>query len=349
MADQKDDNQKRGCGCCGEKRDHDDKKDHCENKCVSECEYGQQTMEFYSYIQSVENAAFALSNLPVGQARLGNLYVGPKSSIDYQLTDGTNTTFWTMSPTCDYETCIVNTQTLAYATVPASKGNFSPGNPYSVKVSPSSALTSPAPAVTFNDPDPLPAGQFLGTYQNNGNEYTLFSFNDSDLLNTNVLAFIAGTAPNSKQLTRLLPQAPIVEPVKYFGLRDLLLIVEYLVKKINELCLPELAKVSVIDRLVAALHKIHDDASRYYGNDDNDKLDAGFSFCKESRIPECGPIYIADDQVLLNFLSYAQFLLRSYFTNSCDCDLTFDHACKHVFGRLCVVTVSKRPFFQIGG
>lgn len=259
MADHNDDNQKNhrdnGCGCCNEKRHHDDKKDHCDDKCISECEFGQQTMEFYSYVQSVENR-----------------FVG-----GYQLQP-----IWT---------------TEGVVIIPVG--------------APIQGIGNLGSAILIG-PNTSAAG------------YTIEA---------------AYKSAESLGLKLLLPRSPRVEPVKYFGPRDLLLIVEYIIKRINELCIPEVAKISIIDKLVAALHKINDDI--HYGIDNNFQLGKGFSFCEDSRIPDCGPIYIANDRIVIHLLQYAQFLLRSFFINSCDCDLTFQEACKFVFGRFRIVTVPR--------
>lgn len=251
-----DHNDNQGCDCCDEKRHHDDKKGHCDDKCISECEFGQQTMELYNYIQSVENR-----------------FVG-----GYQL-----------QPIWVYEEPII---------IPIG--------------APIKNIGTLGSASLFG-PDPTARG------------YTLHD---------------AYRVAESLGLKTLLPRSPKVEPVKYFDSRDLLLIVEYLVKRINELCIPEVAKIGIIDKLVCAFHKIHDDD--YYGADNNFQVGKDFSFCEDSKIPNCGPIYIADDRILIHLLTYAQFLLRSFFTNSCDCDLTFEHACKFVFGRFCVVKVFRQ-------
>jgi hypothetical protein len=154
---------------------------------------------------------------------------------------------------------------------------------------------------------------------------------------------------------------PKVKNVEFLSDNSLIDVIEFLVDKINSLCIPACAKAKIVDQIVKAEQDLVSDANFTDGKMIN-------SFCGKSGLPKCGPLYIRNvvklehcrditedshdlkHNNILTLLLRAKYLLRIYFSTTCtcghnshdrdcDCDLTFDKACKLVFGRFCILKV----------
>lgn len=164
----------------------------------------------------------------------------------------------------------------------------------------------------------------------------------------------------SANFAPLLPKAPKVKQIKTYDGSDLLLIVEYITTRINDLCLSDNIKCFVNSKIVGAFEKFQScnrgKCNKRVEDDCKCKFDFGtdtdncgcnknknefFSLCNGEQFPECGAIYLSNEKRLLQFLIYAKFLLRSSFIRSCDCELTFKEVCEYVFGRFCILNVCK--------
>jgi len=385
MADQHDD-KKRGCGCCNEKKEHKECKDNCAaDECEVAQEkmvlYNYIQAVENDLIPGTEVALGGLFLAPFPGGATGALTTTLASGADI----GVNTGIFTPTLTGTYSATVLPSLPTPVATnvadnlvvsfalatgtgavapiiagvtvingTPAISASTDPFSTATYTLSPVTLTvtgTSPAQVVsgtatlTVSYAGTLPAGLvFDGSVQLNGVPALAFTLDPSAVCCwSTVRAYITAHG-----LVALLPEAPHVDPIRPLTICDGLAITEYVISRINELCLPEFVKVSIVDKIVSAFQQAQEANADLIANTCpvSRGFENGYSLCKSNDIPECGPIYIANQPALLQGLLYSKFLLRAYFVNSCDCDLTFEHACKFVFGRFCVIDVATRTNLQ---
>jgi hypothetical protein len=349
MANQNNDNQRknRGCGCGGhDEKDHKDHKDHKEhkeeNKCkencaLTECEIAQEKMVLYNYIQGVENAVLGdptlvgASNIP-----LGGLYLAAYNVTAADQATPTPNTFSVLPYLPAAVAVFPALPTLPTATIGANPAITAMSDPYTPVITGTAVLTD-----VLSFPNILPAGlTYAGLLGVNAANFAAFNLDPEAVCCwSTVKAYIA-----LNNLFAVLPKAPHVDPVITLNSCDILAIAEYILTKINELCLQEFAKATIANQIVCLVQQIISKNTPITpagpGSCSVNSFNNGFGLCRSDEIPECGPIFIdSSDTVLIKFLLYAKFLLRSYFITGCDCDITFEHACQFVFGRFCVIDV----------
>ncbi|AYV76575.1 MAG: hypothetical protein Terrestrivirus9_12 [Terrestrivirus sp.] len=346
MANQNNDDQRRnrGCGCGGhdERKEHKEHKDHkehkeehkCKENCAAtECEIAQEKMVLYNYVQAVDNAVLGdptllgASNIP-----LGGLYL---AAYNVTATDQAANTFSVLPYIPAAIAVFPALPTLPTNTIVANPPITTMSDPFTPVIT---GTVVTADVLSF--PNILPAGlTYDGLLGVNSANYAAFTLDPKAVCCwSTVKAYIT-----LNNLFAVLPEAPHVDPIITLNSCDILAIAEYILTKVNELCLPEFAKANIADKLVSAVQKI---ISKFAGSPQTgpgcsfNTFDNGFGLCRSDEIPECGPIFIdSSDPILIQFLLYAKFLLRSYFITGCDCDITFEHACQFVFGRFCVIDV----------
>ena len=142
---------------------------------------------------------------------------------------------------------------------------------------------------------------------------------------------------------------PKAEQLDLLGNDQFNAILQYVIKKINELCIPECTKLVIVDKI---LNIAFINLDFNFDNHDSDRKPIK-NLCGDNGLPECGPLYIANgmcdgQNLIIDLLLKVKFVLFSYFNVNCvckkhdDCDLTLEQACKIVFGRFCIIKVDSK-------
>ena len=139
--------------------------------------------------------------------------------------------------------------------------------------------------------------------------------------------------------------------------------VGYIIDRVSNLCIPCCVKEKINNAIITYANNILAPISDNIGLFANTEVFT--SFCDTSdEMPKYGPIYIANIVVvdengipintlvpnsIIDVLQMIKFYIRSYFSTRCccrikhpcvcSCNMTYNDACKFVFGRFCVVDI----------
>lgn len=161
----------------------------------------------------------------------------------------------------------------------------------------------------------------------------------------------------------------IGDPRQTQNLGQLFALLGYIVDRISNLCVPCCVKEKINNAIIAYADSVLNptDGSTGYNPIGLESFQPFTSFCDPTdEIPKCGPIYIANivyvdnngnpvnpptsqSTTIMSQLQVIKFYIRSYFSTKCccrsnhpcicNCNMTYNDACKFVFGRLCVVDI----------
>lgn len=166
----------------------------------------------------------------------------------------------------------------------------------------------------------------------------------------------------------------IGDPRQPLNINQLFALVGYIIDRVSNLCVPCCVKEKINNAIIAYSNNIlspidNDNVVNIGSNAFNfgDPTSTFTSFCDpKDDISKCGPIYIANTVLvnsdgtpnntvvrnpIIDALQMMKFYIRSYFSlrccckskhsNICACNMTYNDACKFVFGRFCVVDIKR--------
>lgn len=176
-------------------------------------------------------------------------------------------------------------------------------------------------------------------------------------------------------------QVPVVKSLNFICPSQFSDILDYIVEKINSLCIPECVKTKIVDSLIEKANCLQlqnaTTSCSSIDNVGNAVLDGSICSIKSS-LPKCGPFYVPNivnspilcpescgssgiaiqvgeitQSIILQVLLAARYILKLNFSlkckcreqheRDCECDLSFEKVCKIVFGRLCIINVTSDP------
>ncbi|AYV76571.1 MAG: hypothetical protein Terrestrivirus9_8 [Terrestrivirus sp.] len=165
-------------------------------------------------------------------------------------------------------------------------------------------------------------------------------FNKCELLKIQ-LGLLKSTEGNLMNESLIKSMKKTLEDVILIGDKTTLLnVFAYVNEQINALCIPECVKARIIDKILAYTIGIISSVDFDDGRDNSD-----FKICSELNLKECDIIVISESGARL-FLPI-KFIIQSYFATKCCCesdcdreceyDITFQEACRFIFGKFCIV------------